>query len=57
MLSDKELIEQLKIRLAKSAEMAVMLAKQGEELQSVNEKLSESEALKSHLYQTLPMRL
>ena len=48
MLSDKELIEQLKIRLAKSAEMAVMLAKQGEELQSVNEKLSESEALKSH---------
>ncbi len=48
MLSDKELIAQLQMRLAKSAEMTELLSKQGEELQQVNEKLSESEALKSH---------
>lgn len=48
MLSDKELIEELTRRLEQAASFEEMLENQGEEIQLVNEKLSESEALKSH---------
>jgi signal transduction histidine kinase len=48
MLTDKQFIEELKQRLTQSGECHEMLRKQGEELQLVNKKLSESEALKSH---------
>ncbi len=48
MLTDKQFIEELKQRLTQSGECNELLIKQGEELQLVNQKLSESEALKSH---------
>lgn len=48
MLSDKEFIDQLKERLSQGAINVEMIEKQREELTLVNEKLAESEALKSH---------
>lgn len=48
MLSDKELIEQLKKRLLDVENCNELIQKQREELKIANEKLAESEALKSH---------
>lgn len=48
MLSDKELIEELKRRVEQAQDNQELIEKQREELQLVNEKLAESETLKSH---------
>jgi len=48
MLSDKELIETIKLKLKEASSSRELIAKQRDELQKVNEKLSESESLKSH---------
>jgi signal transduction histidine kinase len=48
MLSDKELIEELKKRLHDAESCRILANKQHDELKIVNENLTESEALKSH---------
>ncbi len=48
MLSDKEFIEELKLKLKEAAGCYKTIGKQRDELKLVNEKLTESEALKSH---------
>lgn len=48
MLSDKELLEQLKQKLDEANKMKELLKDQNEELMQVNEKLAESESLKTH---------
>jgi len=48
MLTDKELIEALKLRLKEASNSHELLNEQAIELKKVNEKLAESESLKSH---------
>ncbi len=48
MLSDKEIIDQLKLRLKEASGLEELVKKQREELNLANKNLSESEALKSH---------
>lgn len=48
MLTDKELFDALKQRLKEAADSTELLHKQSAELKKVNEKLAESESLKSH---------
>ncbi len=47
-LSDEELLEELRLRIKKSKDTLLQLQQLNKELQIVNKKLSESEALKSH---------
>ncbi len=48
MLSDKEILENLKLKFKDASECKKILTQQREELKNVNKKLTESEALKSH---------
>ncbi len=48
MLSDKELIEELKLRLKEAVNCQKIIGKQHDELKLVNDKLTDSESLKSH---------